>query len=386
MGPPDTPSVGFAALSARRSSPYVIRHALDLIDRTLVYLDVAQLAWLARAPRNERDSFFTEWRACRAELALTFHHLQEIGQLSRPAEIDQRFDLLESFPAVRGGMTTSAQVAELEIRSGLLARLNATPLSFQSFRAALFPVADLPDLRAQTIDMASLLRRMREAHEIGAEAERLSQQARAVGSPKMRARINPDNAAERFAELLDTHFEPGSPKRAIAETIHQQLNHALREEGTLRGALENIFGLRRMDIVSSVPHEDLAMISVFRNQARVVGFALSEASGIPQDVVDVALDALNPYDCPGYALKLAAQRARRGHPKLPVAGDQIDDEHLTFAPYADVLFVDKRTFDFVGRELRRDAPLLPASAAVSLCRAANLADVVAQLRLKSAAS
>jgi len=59
------------------------------------------------------------------------------------------------------------------------------------------------------------------------------------------------------------------------------------------------------------------------------------------------LPKLNPYKMPGYSLGIATNRAWQLSGNSAEAGNQIDDAHVTFAPYMDVLFVDKRTFAFL---------------------------------------
>src|SRR4051812_42731651 len=82
----------------------------------LVYLDSAQFDALERASEAERDAFFVSWQAAGCELALSLHHIHEIGQLGDRESLVRRLRVLKRFPLIRGGLANSDAVLRFEIR------------------------------------------------------------------------------------------------------------------------------------------------------------------------------------------------------------------------------------------------------------------------------
>jgi hypothetical protein len=84
----------------------------------------------------------------------------------------------------------------------------------------------------------------------------------------------------------------------------------------------------------------------------------------------------DPYEAPGFSLKLAIRRERLRHADSAKASDLLDEEHIVFAPYVDVLLVDKRTYDYAQRAVARNTPPLPLNPESALRKAAQLKDVL----------
>jgi hypothetical protein len=130
--------------------------------------------------------------------------------------------------------------------------------------------------------------------------------------------------------------------------------------------------LKLEEILDRIPDSDLAMMSVFFNSAREeVRKVLNRVEADPS-VGEQLVRRLDPYSAPGFSLKSAVQRARKQHPKPDTAGDEIDVEHVGFAPCLDVLFVDKRTLGFVRQEARDHPSLLTSDATGVIERAGTL--------------
>ncbi len=77
---------------------------------------------------------------------------------------------------------------------------------------------------------------------------------------------------------------------------------------------------------------------------------------------------------------MAVCRARIAHNMEPSASDQVDEEHVSFAPYVDLLFVDKRTRGHVDSERRRADGRMVDGAASSITRARDLQDALEQIQ------
>jgi len=93
--------------------------------------------------------------------------------------------------------------------------------------------------------------------------------------------------------------------------------------------------------------------------------------------LDEVLPGLDLFAAPGMRLRAAVHRARMVHPRESEPGDQLDEDHVVFAPYVDVLFVDKRTVSFLQQESRDRPSLLPPAAIANIVRAKDLTHTVA---------
>jgi hypothetical protein len=76
---------------------------------------------------------------------------------------------------------------------------------------------------------------------------------------------------------------------------------------------------------------------------------------------------------------MAVFRARGRHNARPGAADQVDEEHVCFAPYVDLLFADKRTVAYLEEETRRADGRVAYDASATVWKARNLGDVRSRL-------
>jgi hypothetical protein len=118
------------------------------------------------------------------------------------------------------------------------------------------------------------------------------------------------------------------------------------------------------------PPADLSNISVVRVLAL-------EICGLERlgDCADI-ISRFDPYECPSFRVTAAVRRARVSHPKSPEPGDKIDEDHLAYAPYVDLMVVDKRTRSFAEQESRRSHGLLRPADISSLAQARHLQEVM----------
>ena len=76
---------------------------------------------------------------------------------------------------------------------------------------------------------------------------------------------------------------------------------------------------------------------------------------------------------------MAVARARARHSTAPTASDQLDEEHVSFGPYVDLLFVDKRTAGYLTEEFRRKDGRMYFDPARSIKRARDVAEMLARI-------
>jgi len=130
----------------------------------------------------------------------------------------------------------------------------------------------------------------------------------------------------------------------------------------VREAAERYHNLTGMRALRAAPDADLGELSVFFFVARQLASQMDQAAETDVARFSALVPDVNPYECPGFRLRLALLRARRSAPKTAVPGDMIDADHLVYAAYVDLAMVDKRTFHFLRQEARRRDVLLPETA------------------------
>ena len=68
---------------------------------------------------------------------------------------------------------------------------------------------------------------------------------------------------------------------------------------------------------------------------------------------------IDPYACPGFTTALALRRQRLMTERRTEASHQVDEAHVGFAPYVDLMVVDAETRTLLEQEARRNPDLLP---------------------------
>lgn len=173
---------------------------------------------------------------------------------------------------------------------------------------------------------------------------------------------------------MESTFLPGMDRSALGRVIIGNIHglfQAMRQEKNKRDALVRSAGLKGLGIAAKVPDEDLIEVSGFFSLARIQLSSLGLVLGIPESQMLTILPSLDPYLSPGFRLKLAVERARKRAGQLTTSGDLVDSDHIMFAPYCDVLFVDKRTLAYAVQEERDRPSLLPPGSTNHLRRAAS---------------
>ena len=339
----------------------------------LVYLDSAHLALLDRAPTSERDLFLSAWRSCNCELALSLHHLQEIAQLSDAASAERRLQVLKLFPSVRCKPAGVDLVLRLEIQLQLYRLLGLSPDVRRSATETLFPQAGYNEIRAATIDFQPLFKHMRIAHQMGANASNTSKRAvQAAKAGNLRRKVDPATLGFLGAdEMFEEALASAPPDvRVTMRQVFDQVRNGIQNHGNIRRALENIYGIASVEFIDEIVDDDLAAVSVFFASARSEIPAVFGRVGADPSDSERLVQRMDPYAAPGFSLQLAVQRARKRHPMPDKPGDEIDVAHVGFAPYVDLLLVDKRTFGFAVQEAR-DNPKRLASDRLNTIRQAG---------------
>lgn len=354
----------------------------------LVYLDSDHLAKLERAPRATKDYFLAAWHDKHCEIALTLHHLQEISQLATRESVLSRLDLLADFPIIRCLPASEALVVQFEIQLQVHELLGRSVDVRRSALDTLFPLATLERIRNEVLASESAFRKMRRAYELTADASNTAKRAQQSGRLALRRAVDPaaltgdglrDLVEDAVADLPDE-------TKHIVRAMFEQVRAAILEGGNPRRGLETLFGLSDVAVLGQIPDSDLAPAASYFAQARDEVRNMVVPLGLKPADAEGLVRQLSPYLAPGFALRMAVLRARRPHPRKDEPGDDIDAAHVTFAPYVDLLFVDRRTFAFTAQELRDRPSLLPRSDRCSVASATDieeLADTIAAHRLSA---
>lgn len=113
-----------------------------------------------------------------------------------------------------------------------------------------------------------------------------------------------------------------------------------------REALICMYDLRGLAALSRAPEEDLSRHGFMRALGRhwIQPECLQRYTA---EDTSAALDAFDPYVAPGSSLSLAVERGRKAADMEYTPSDYVDVDHVLWAAYSDLTFVDKRTYGFL---------------------------------------
>jgi hypothetical protein len=349
-------------------------------DRVLVYLDTAHLDAVERLMESPVDArqFFERWNSARYELAVSYHHVEEIAQLRSATSINRRLSTLWEFPRLRYAQPGSGRVWAEEIRRQLLylAGDETTP-RYDRIRDAFFQRANPECIRRDLFSALERFRKGRAIHEAAATMDDLFAKVpaalRAAGIvPKLprNSKFTPELAAQWVEHIRANQFP--APVNVLAGADDRILE-ALSEKVSVREAMERYHNLCGIGAAGIAPDADLGDLGVFFFLARAIAREMDRDTG-SDGRFSALVPRLDPYDCPAFRMRLAVLRGRRASTNPAKPGDMIDADHLVFAAHVDLALVDKRTLHFLQSESRRRPALLP-QAAIEHIRRSSLASL-----------
>jgi hypothetical protein len=217
-----------------------------------------------------------------------------------------------------------------------------------------------------------------------AEADTLMKLAREERRPHGRKRARQSASAadtesrmERRRELLAA-VPPHARAEMEATLLH--LDRCNRYFPTDRKRLLCFYGLLDWVHVDRVLTQDIEAVATLSLTFRKHVLPKLQ-SMFPRKPVHTLERFMDPYAAPGSSLHLAVERARRratvGRATEP--NELLDAQHVIFAPYVDVAFVDKRTMGFIRGEAAARPQLLAPGATRSLRFAPGLREVLIAL-------
>lgn len=149
--------------------------------------------------------------------------------------------------------------------------------------------------------------------------------------------------------------------------------HAKRE----RQALICLYDLNGLASLERANEQDLSRLGFMRALARHWVEPYCRLAKHDPKAVQLALERFDPYDAPAISASLAVERGRKLHEKDYEASDYMDVDHVLWAAYADLAFIDRRTHGFLlqAKKNRATAQLLSPHLSVRFERVADLDDV-----------
>lgn len=320
----------------------------------LVYLDTGDLSHLetatTSAPAVVAD-FLSRWTARGYTLAVSLHHVQEIAILADHASQARRLSLLQRFPSIAFANVGAEQVIRQEVSEQLRASIEHRPTDYSPI-ATVFQPSSAAEIAAAVFGATDAFRLMRVPQTMAAEAENIGRNSKPAAFKKMTAdKVDLSTIPDMVDIAIRDHgLDP--QLRGWAIEMATRMGELAKANGDMRSGLEKYYGVAGFTHLELVSDRDLARF------ATVVSFAQEE--GPPQLIPH--LKDLNPYLCPALRLVFALERAQAASEEEASPSSKVDAEHLHFAPYVGRMTVDKRTYNYLLQETRRDKRLLPPSA------------------------
>jgi hypothetical protein len=322
------------------------------------------------------------------QLAISYHHVEEIAQLGSEKTRTRRLMTLWEFRrgSVRYSGLGSGSVLEAEIENQLcrLTGAGRRPSSPDGLQGHLFPPSTPERIASDVSATLAGLRRNREFRQLSAwsstqwKALREHARERGVKFPISEESPLSPEAAELFAENVSKLRIPA--ELDLVPDIVERVHRAARGRYSQRRATEHLFALENTRAARMAPKIDLPELSIFMHFARRVAAEIDAKRSPNSRPVTPLVADLNPYACPGFRLRLARLRAQVSSRTPDAPGDLVDADHLLYAPYVEVMFVDKRTREYLAQEARRDGGrLLPPASIQRIRKAASLTDIVKEI-------
>jgi hypothetical protein len=318
-----------------------------------VYLDSgdhANLERLAAQSHTAFDQFLAGWGARGCTLALSLHHAQELSQLADDTSRTRRLSLLEQFPVVRYEPGGSHKVVTFEVMAQVLARLTEeSPDYALHVSPGLFQEAGLAAFKATVFESREFLVALQGAQGMTAKARDATRGTRLPHSYRKQTRDKMDLTAARTSIRAALNTEGLTAEmRAYLEALCSNL----KSSANLRSAFEKTYGIEGYDCVGATDDEDIHRVGTFFSVAREAIGEYATALGVPVDRCLALVPTLDPYDCPGTRIEMAVSRAQDISSQSADSSDEPDRAHVSFLPYVDVLFADRRTVGFFQQEVK----------------------------------
>lgn len=362
------------------------------LGQRIIYLDNSHLHLLSELKRSDARRFaaFMEvWSGQGCALALSQTHLSEINRYDDQVKREARYDLLEALMPIHSDvplgdgfpeaflLLTNREIFHALLRKGLVSVEGDTLTKFENaFPLQLTTKDDINLLKAlSTVDIyRNVLDAFYEANKVGALANSRPTQAK--------------YELHRLSEIPDTGIDPnllGDLLRQLEEDQTSITNLDVLRDLVTPAQMNEVFGgirntiqdfVKRTEEVgsSNALAEFLGADSTDRTNLRkpidlliaqhtfdfnVRQFLTQLCGDQDQSTLSSVLEKVHLEDCLGTWLKYAVRLQMSKATPTEAPSNSYDLEHVSYLPYVDKLFADKRIVTFVNQVLNSDH--LPSS-------------------------
>jgi hypothetical protein len=383
---------------------------MERLVRT-IYFDNSQLHLLSELRRNDASRFtaFLEvWSRKNCALALSQAHLSEINRYDDQLRRTARYDLLESLLPIHSdipvGDNVPATFLLLTNREILSALIKLDLVSLQN--SALKKCAEGFPERLASQDHINLLKQLPEV-DVYRNVLDAFYQANRIGAAANSRPAQTKYEVHRLSEIPPTGIKPDD----VADVLSQleEVRDSIANLDGLRdlitpGQIDGVIGGMRSTIESFVKRteevgsskalaEYLGVDSTNKRNLRKpidlliqqhtfefnVRHFLTDVCGVEDaEKLNQVAAKVRLEDCPGTWLKYAVQLQMRKASPIDDPSNYYDLEHLSYLPYVDVLFADKRMTTFARQVLNSDQ--LPPSL-TGVCPPVSVPNSIEKLEL-----
>jgi hypothetical protein len=354
-----------------------------------VYLDHAHFSALDAMLRREPDAFwkFLEfWLEQGCKLIVSRAHLHEIGQSVDERDVQKRLEVLRYFSTWSGDMKENVDwVLIREIRAQTLHLLRKDNERHSNPYAALQEemyhrvdhdvLADFVDRsRFEWLEDQNRRKRMAAFENRSTSLRKEFKRLTGKKEPKW------DPEGWRLLPLV-ANMMPVASGDPVADRwmagVRERAPNCWRQSTRKRQALICIYDLGGLASLDRAPEQDLHRLGFYRALGRHWVGPYCRLKKYDPEAIDAALNSFDPYDAPAISVALAVERGRKTHEKKFEASDFMDVDHVLWAAYSDLAFIDKRTYGFLvqNRNNPSTARLLSPHISVKFERVSTLDDV-----------
>lgn len=362
----------------------------------LVYLDHAHFVALDILRKREPAKFaefLAFWLERECQMVVSRAHLHEIGQSETPRDVENKLAVLQYFSLWSSPLEENVDwVLAREIRNQTLHRLESTGDALQprsgQLRAELYLPVDHEELR-------NFVRRNRagwmDERRVRGEVTAFENRSRALRKQfqqwtgKKQPKWDPEGwkLLRTVRRTIPQHSGGLVADRWNAD-VDARAEECYKNSKRKREALICMYDLKGLSAFGRAPEEDLSRHGFMRAWGRhCVQPECLQTYG--PDETAAALNAFDPYAAPAISLSLAVERGRKTDDKEYEPSDYVDVDHLLWAAYSDLMFVDKRTFGFLhqAKSNSKTAKLISPHVPSSIQRTGNLEDARRQIAARA---
>jgi len=329
-----------------------------------VYLDTSQLSQISYRKYTSSDidkvfldEFFGQWNQKNTELCLSLQHLQEIAALKDKQSREERLTRLLNFKNLRFSALGWCSIIQEEAIVQMLNQISSKNYDPRRLlKETFWKKTNCKFLLNYVEHNLGILLKSREIYEAASDIEEIFKPIRKLFGNYFKGRIKtlkntrPDNLKEarKIIEQLKSTDETDGVSNIFIEKIFQ----AVEETGSLANALIKLLGLEGLSDIEKRYLSDTGSLAVFYRLAHEAIPYVAKITGVLETEVSQYIEKINLSTCPGFSIRTALLRALRSSDKKIDPSDWMDADHIVYAPYVDIFFADKRTYDFLRKETR----------------------------------